>query len=247
MSETQHDSDHRRCGEEVAAYALGALDPAEARVFLTHLETCTVCRDELAAFQHVVDALPMSAARYPAPKRLRRRVLRAIEDEPKLEIGAQRQGARSQRHGRGALQKWLSLPRPALGLAAAAAVAVVVVVVAIGGVTSNGSGTSGTRVYAAQVTGSSGTAQLNVTSGHAELIVHRFPAPPAGHIYEVWVQRRNQPPSPTSALFSVTAKGDGDVDVPGSLRGVQLVLVTPEPAGGSLVPTHAPVISARLT
>ena len=54
-------------------------------------------------------------------------------------------------------------------------------------------------------------------------------------------------PSPTMALFSVTAAGDGQVDVPGSLHGVSLVMVTPEPAGGTKVPTHAPVISASLT
>jgi hypothetical protein len=34
--------------------------------------------------------------------------------------------------------------------------------------------------------------------------------------------------------------------VPGSLHGVSTVLVTPEPAGGSLVPTHPAVISASL-
>ncbi len=50
------------------------------------------------------------------------------------------------------------------------------------------------------------------------------------------------------ALFSVTAHGDGQVDLPGNLHGVSLVMVTPEPApGGSTAPTHPPVISASLT
>ena len=71
--------------------------------------------------------------------------------------------------------------------------------------------------------------------------------PPAGQIYEVWIKRPNQSPSPTSALFSVTTNGDGDVDVPGSLRGVDEVMVTPEPAGGTTVPTHPAVIQADLT
>jgi hypothetical protein len=48
-------------------------------------------------------------------------------------------------------------------------------------------------------------------------------------------------------LFSVTRSGDSDVEVPGSLRGVSAVLVTPEPAGGSKAPTHAPVITAPLS
>ena len=42
------------CGEDVAAYALGALEPAEAEAFARHLETCAVCRDELEAFQQVI-------------------------------------------------------------------------------------------------------------------------------------------------------------------------------------------------
>jgi hypothetical protein len=54
-------------------------------------------------------------------------------------------------------------------------------------------------------------------------------------------------PAPTSALFGVTASGDGDVDVPGNLKGITEVLVTPEPAGGSQTPTHAPVIRAVLS
>ncbi len=38
------------CGDDVAAYALGALEPAEAEAFVRHLESCAVCRDELDAF-----------------------------------------------------------------------------------------------------------------------------------------------------------------------------------------------------
>ena len=72
-------------------------------------------------------------------------------------------------------------------------------------------------------------------------------APPAGHIYEVWLQHGHQAPSPTSTLFGVTSSGAGDVGVPGSLHGVSHVLVTAEPLGGSLHPTSNPVIVARIT
>ena len=44
-----------------------------------------------------------------------------------------------------------------------------------------------------------------------------------------------------SVLFSVTAQGAGDVGVPAPLS-VSEILVTAEPAGGSLVPTHPAVI-----
>ncbi|MGH2868467.1 MAG: anti-sigma factor, partial [Solirubrobacteraceae bacterium] len=94
---------------------------------------------------------------------------------------------------------------------------------------------------------SPGTAQVRLTGGHAELVVSHFAAPPAGHIYEVWLQRSGGKPIPTGALFSVDRSGAGDADVPGRLQGVTQVMVTPEPAGGSRVPTHAPVIRAALT
>ena len=103
-----------------------------------------------------------------------------------------------------------------------------------------------TRVIQAKVTGQ-GTAELRIARGQAELVVHHFSPPPAGKIYQVWLQRGQASPSPTMALFGVNDNGDGQVDVPGNLHGVSRVMVTREPAGGSKVPTHSPVITASLT
>jgi anti-sigma-K factor RskA len=234
MSDGDHTSPSRECGDDVAAYALGALDPAEAESFRDHLQSCTICRDELAAFESVVNVLPLSAPSHRASADLRRQVMRAVADEPRRAVAAGPAAARRP------ARRWM--PRPALGFAAALAIAVAAFV----GVDLAGSGGTAARVIDAQVTGQ-GSAQLKLAGGHAELIVHDFSAPPAGQIYEVWLRRGDRPPSPTTALFSVTAAGAADVDVPGSLHGVSLVMVTPEPAGGSPVPTHAPVIRAELT
>ena len=78
--------------------------------------------------------------------------------------------------------------------------------------------------------------------GRGQLIVAHMTQPPAGRIYEVWLQRPGQAPQPTTALFGVTHSGSADVVVPGTLKGVQRVLVTDEPLGGSLKPTRTPVI-----
>jgi anti-sigma-K factor RskA len=225
----------RSCGDDVAAYALGALEPAEAESFRRHLKQCAVCRDELSSFQQVVNALPMSATQYPAPDSLRLRVLAITETEP---AHPSQRPHREPRRRRG-----FTLPRPAMALAAV----VVVAAVAIAAVALSSVGGTSTRVYRAQVAGVTGTAQLRVTGGHGVLIVRHLSPPPAGKIYEVWVARPNRPPQPTTALFSVNTQGAGDVGVPGSLKGVNQVMVTPEPAGGSREPTHAPVISAKLT
>jgi hypothetical protein len=92
-----------------------------------------------------------------------------------------------------------------------------------------------------------GIAHLRVTGDRGELIAQGLPQPPAGRIYEMWVQRGKATPTPTGTLFSVTSRGSVAVGVPGSLNGVSAVMVTQEPAGGTLVPTSAPVIVARVS
>jgi anti-sigma-K factor RskA len=224
----------RECGGDVAAYALGALDPAEAEAFRAHLEACAVCRDELAAFREVVDALPLSAPAHRAPATLRRRVLR--------EVGVAAAPAHAGRRRTSPLGGSRRL-RPLRPLAVAAVVLVVVAIAALR--LGLGSGPP-YKVIDAQVTGR-GTAELRLSSGHGQLILHNFAPPPPGEIYEVWTKRAHQPPRPTSALFSVTTSGAGDVAVPGSLHRVAIVMVTPEPQGGSRVPTHPPVLSVPLS
>lgn len=224
--------DSAGCGGDVAAYALSALEAGEARSFGRHLDTCVVCRDELASFQQVVDVLPLSASRCRAPDGLRRKVRASVRREARL-------AARASRHPRPPA----TLRRPALALGSI----VVAVCIAIGVVALARPHSAPTKVYNAQVTGSSGTAQLRIVDGAAKLVVRDLRPPPRGHIYEVWLVSGRRPPQPTTALFSVNSRGDGDVDVPGGLREVQRVLVTPEPMGGSNTPTHAPVISARLS
>jgi anti-sigma-K factor RskA len=241
MTERETMSENRDCGADAAAYALGALEPAEAQAFRAHLATCVVCRDEISAFQEVADQLPLTATVQPVPPALKRRVMSEVHAEARKRARSERgQGGRRPRLR---LPPWLftAVPSPALALGAV----VLVLVVAVGAVAIGTGGGSSTRVYSANVTWS-GSAKLRVNNGRGELVVHGMPAPPASKVYEVWLQRGQRQPSPTSALFSVTSTGSGAVDVPGNLHGVSRVLVTPEPIGGSAVPTHAPVLVASI-
>jgi anti-sigma-K factor RskA len=218
------------CGGDTAAYVLGALEPDEATAFQAHMQTCVVCRDEVQAFRATADALALAVPQYEAPKALRRRVIRAVRAEPSPQRAHRR---------RGPALAWLG-SRAAL----AGATAIVVAAALTLGLTLGSGG--GARTLQASVVGLPGSAQVRVANGRAELIVARMPPPPPGRIYEVWLKRGNAAPTPTRTLFSVTRAGGADVGVAGRLRGVTEVLVTPEPAGGSLVPTHTPVIVARL-
>lgn len=226
MSRADRSEGVRGCGGDVAAYALGALDPAEAEELQAHLKTCAACREDLAAFSEVVDVLPMGVAQHRAPRRLRRRVLAAVADDAKTLRAEPRRRPRT---------FW----RPMLALGALAAAVVIVV----GTIAIVNSGSSSTRVFAAQVTGEQGSAKVAVTDGRAQLIVRNLSPPPAGKIYEVWLTRGERKPTPTGVLFNVTS---GNVDV-GRLNGLDTLLVTPERAGGSSHPTHTPVISAKLS
>ncbi len=188
---------------------------------------------ELTAIELVVDALAMSVAQCPAPSRLRRRVLGTARAE------ARRRTPRATRSSRLTYS-----PRVVL----AGALAVLVLALAAVGVATLGStGSGASRTIAAQVVPPSAAAQVRLRDGRGQLIVRNMPAPPAGRIYEVWLRRGSSSPSPTRALFGVTADGAADVDVPGDLSHVDEILVTQEPAGGSRVSTRAPVIVARLT
>ena len=227
------------CGADAAAYALGALEPAEAEAFERHLQQCVVCAEDLDAFERVAGALAVSAPQHPVPSGLRRRVMAGVRAEPRSAHPDRRRGSWFTR---------LIVPRAGLAGAAAATVAAIVIAIAVIAIVSLTSvRSSEVRVVAARVVGSTGSAQVRLAHGSAELVVQHFPAPPAGKIYEVWLERPGGAPAPTRVLFSVTRQGAGDIGVPGEMRGVSEILVTPEPAGGSTAPTHAPVIVARLS
>ena len=233
MSDRDRTPDRRECGGDVAAYALGALDSTETEAFQAHLQTCSVCQEELTAFQQVVNELPLATATHRAPATIRRKVMREVRADARSASASAAPGRRAGRSG------WLSRPAMALG-----ATLLVAVVVAVAVLTGSSSGPTA-RVVTGQVVGP-GTAQLRIVSDRASLVVHHFAQPPAGKIYEVWIVHGKNPPSPTTALFSPTSAGSAVEEVPGNLKGVSSVLVTPEPMGGSPHPTHPPVISVPL-
>jgi anti-sigma-K factor RskA len=224
------------CDTDAAAYALGALTADEAATFETHLAGCVVCRDELAAFEQTVGVLALGAPQTPAPNRLRRHVMSAV----RADVAAQAQRVAPAARPRFSFPRPV-LGRPAIGLACAAVVALA----AAGGIQLFSSGTT-TRVYKADARTHGTYAALRVTGSHADLVVDHLAPPSIGNIYEVWLQRGTRT-LPTKALFSVNSDGQGDVDVPGSLKGVSHVLVTQEPDGGSNTPTLPVLIDAALS
>ena len=231
-------NDADSCGADVAAYALGALEPAEAEAFRRHLETCVVCPVELRAFQQVVDDLASSAPRVEAPPDLKRRVMNAVEQPPRAAPGHPGDQRRRDAVLRG--RSWLRGPTLALGAGIAFALAAVVLVVIAF------PGRQNSRTVHAQTT-IGGTAALHISANHTELVVQHVAAPPPGKIYEVWLQHGSSTATP-NARFGVNGEGNASVAVTGSLYGVSHVMVTAEPAPrGTRAPTTSPVITASLS
>jgi anti-sigma-K factor RskA len=68
-----------------AVHALGALDPAEAREFGTHLATCAECRAELESWQEVTADFAYAAQTVEPSASLRSRILESVRAENKLQ------------------------------------------------------------------------------------------------------------------------------------------------------------------
>jgi hypothetical protein len=65
--------------EDLAAYALGALDADESELVERHLATCARCREDLAPFAQVADSLAQVPAPVAPPIGLRSRLLTEIQ------------------------------------------------------------------------------------------------------------------------------------------------------------------------
>jgi anti-sigma factor RsiW len=243
-----------RCqhADTVAVYLLGALPEAERRSFEAHTASCAHCREDVAELRVLAEALPLAVSPVAPPPALRERLMETVRAEADVlsAAGPAADRPRPERKRRFAV----SFGRPlALAGAAMALLLGVGIGFGIGAATSDEQTKTQTvvqvRTVQATVTADTarrGTAVIVVRDGVATLRVRGLPAPPQGKVYEVWLLRRGAAaPSPTDALFSVSTRGSGRVALP-SVRGVEQVLVTAEPEGGSQAPTSQPFISATL-
>jgi anti-sigma-K factor RskA len=233
-------SDHAHWADSVGAYLLGALPPDELGAFEAHLRDCPLCRRDVDELRVAADALPVSVAPVAPPPALKDRIMAVVESEAELLAAAGRRAdvpERPARRRRG-FGGWLT--RPAVALACAA---VLLVAGGVAGLVLSGG--EDARTVVATAADPRADVKLEIHDDGATLIARDMPPPPEGRIYQVWLKRPGSDPEPTSVLWSTRADGSADVAVPGSLEGVEAVLVTDEPEGGSDVPSKAPVITAE--
>jgi anti-sigma-K factor RskA len=232
--------------ETVASYVLGALPEDEHERFATHLATCEECQTSVAELQVAADALPLAAVQLVPPPELKDRIMAVVRSEAQLQRAADTRGEEPAPASAKPRRPWWKRPLLAVRpLPAAAAAAVLIALGVVGGVLlSDGEDTRTVQGKVEIASAPNARASLELSDDATKLSVRNMPPPPSGKVYQVWLKRPAQDPTPTTALFRVDPSGSADVEVQrGKLKGVEQVLVTAEPDGGSMKPTSNPVIA----
>jgi anti-sigma factor RsiW len=254
---------HDQFTDDIGAYLLGALEPAEERSFEQHLEGCDECRHEVMRLEVARDALPRSVDQVAPPERLKQSLMETVKAEAPAESAAVEPAepvappgrlrdavaSGSTRRPRRARWRELLLARPAFAAAAAAVLlAVGIGLGALAGGVGGGGDDSSTVAATVDVTRMpAGQASLVVPESKdgALLRVEGMQQPQAGHVYEVWIQHDGK--VTPSSLFTVDSDGNGTAGIPEELKGADAVLVTREPMGGSKRPSEPPVVTVPLS
>jgi anti-sigma-K factor RskA len=231
---------HEHWEDELAAYMLGSLEPAETAAFEEHLASCRRCEEREKWLRASVDVLPSSVQQVEPPPALRERLMDVVWEEAGASPDVTRPRAYT-RPRRGLRERLGSLTlRPAAALAATVLVlAAGVVGYVIGNDQSGTTKISATGTAAAPQT--TGTLVRNGDVG--VLRVANLPQR-RGRVYEVWLVQKGKPVP--STLFQVGRNGTGAAGIPSGLDDSTQVMVTSEPPGGSPQPTTQPLLSARI-
>ncbi|HEX4669494.1 MAG TPA: anti-sigma factor [Solirubrobacterales bacterium] len=236
---------HERWNEDLAAYMLGALEPERAIELERHAEGCERCRAEIRWLTPALNALPESVERVEPSGELRSRLMAEVH----ADAG---QGASARGESRAArlgmverASSWLrDLGSGPMGLRPVAGVAVAVLVVAAvagfaigGGIGSGGNG--GVTIPAGHAPGV--TAKVVNEGDGGTLHLANVGKLPSDRVLEAWV-RRDGEVEPVRALFVPDREGQASTELP-DMNGVEVVMVTTEPPGGSKSPTSAPIVT----
>ena len=253
-----NETNHERWSEDVAAYMLGALESEQAAELERHAEGCERCQAEIRWLTPAINALPESVERLEPPRTLRERIMSEVRMEAEPADAHGEAGARGERAGAGGADRearpglggrisaWVSdLGSGPMGLRPVAGVAVAVLVVAavagfaIGGGIGSDEGGQTSTVVAGKAPGV--TAKVVSDGGSGTLHLDNVKQLPSDRVLEAWVQRDGEV-EPVEALFVPDRKGKASTELP-DMDGVEVVMVTTEPEGGSESPTSSPLVT----
>ena len=240
------------------AYALDALDPAQAAAFERHLESCAECSAEIRSFNASVAVMADDAVEAP-PARLRGSILSAISDVRPLPPIVAEDGtpevelapviALDSRRGR-KITTWFAVAAAVLGIAMAGAVWRSVTLqsqvsqLATAAADLNAVLTAPDAQTVAQSVGDArATVVMSMSEGEAVLVTSGMAPAPAGSTYQVWFVGA----SGTAASAGFVPDGPSSATLlTGDPASAVAVGVTVEPEGGSPQPTTTPLMVMEL-
>jgi anti-sigma-K factor RskA len=218
-------SDHSRWSEDLAAYMLGALDPREAEELERHLGGCERCQEELRWLEPAVHALPEEVERQEPPRQLRESLMAEVRADVKAE--ARPAPARPKE------RRWLL--KPAMGFAVAALLVAGVVGYEVG----QGGNDGGDSTIEREISGVAVTMVQEGDGGTLQLA--NLNQPSSGKVLEAWVLREGEVEA-VQPLFVPDRHGRAEATI-ADMNGVEEVMVTEEPRGGSETPTGEPLFA----
>ena len=228
-----------RCLELIGPDALGALDPAEARLVREHVASCPACaaeRDRLAPLPALLDLAGDPVPVEAAPASLRQAVLDGYARDSGRRRARERPRARARR-----------------AVIAAAAVAVVAAAV-LGVLAASGAFSSEPWSAEYELQGAAGAPTARGAAHMWEdgrglavrLRVEGLPSTPAGSHYEMWLVADGPPVS--AGAFRVAPDGSADVNlrVEAPAGRFSRMGVSLEPDAGGPAPEGRPMLEGRL-
>jgi anti-sigma-K factor RskA len=218
-------SDHNRWSEDLAAYVLGALESGETAEFERHLAGCEHCRAELRWFEPAVQSLPETVERQEPPQRLREALMAEVRAEAQPETRTAKR------------RSWSWFARPAIAFAV---VILAVALVAGYEIGKGGSGESGSPTVLS--TSEHGIEVKMVREGEGGTLhlanLHQLPS---DKVLEAWVRREGTVEA-VPALLVPDRRGQAETTI-ADMSGVDTVMVTEEPQGGSEEPTSPAIVT----
>ena len=255
----------------VAVYALGAVEPSEAKVVREHMNSCATCREEYRQLLPAVTAIGYSAEACAdgtqgamASQLLKTRIMKAVRAEGRAKTAAVVDGAAS------AMRRSRPIVWPAYAVAAAC------ILIALSTSIANISLNEEVKQSQTQVAQGSTRAisllrslqqqrtmladlvagdSVRYPVANGQVIRHgnrlyialsSAPMPPKGKVYQAWTLHSGAKTMTPSVTFMPNRHGVAVISLPVNASMLAAVAVSVEPEGGSKQPTSKPAFVVTL-
>lgn len=223
-------SDHTRWSDDLAAYVLGALDSREASELERHLEGCESCQEQLRWLEPAVHSLPETVERQEPPRQLREALMAEVREDARRETQPATKPSPRRR--------WLL--KPAMGFAVFALLVAGVVGYEVG----KDGGDSGDPPVTLERQINGMTVKMTQEGDGGKLELGGVPQPPKDKVFEAWVEREGEVEA-VPALIVPDRHGHAETTI-ADMSGVETVMITIEPRGGSETPTGETVMEMKV-